>query len=735
MGKAPTSCSSLPDGSKWNPPWTPKDDLALAEGLVLTNTSSICVAALGQDGSTLVDAVDAIQKHMRSKRRPQRRNEEIILRINVLGRAFDKNLQHFRRVAKSAATTQISTVASDTHVVSSADTPILSRADAPIVSRSVTHSPKKAKECRNVKRKLLSEESSRAHPSVESYEDCMRARGRSYVTAAASPAREFTHDTSPADVLERENIVGGSFLADSVSDDQCSQADFEYPVNEASPIPTVRSHLEPATHYAKSYSRYSKLADMAEIEAEPDAAATLILRDADGFPLASSVVDALVDRTRAQALRRLSLPADECQFPDKLHAEPRVELESQLRRTAAGLENSTMLLIGPCGAGKHRLLLSSLARLHDEGIQYHAVHLHPTLITDENIAFRAVAAQLGVAGSVGSGSVGSGSLVSFCDGMRHVLHLLRRSQPGNQGQKRREGQAQPVCFILHEFDSFAKREKQTFLYSLFDLAQTDDAQMAIVGLTSSVDALDLLEKRVRSRFSGRQLLVPYLREHSQCAQLVCDSIQDAADESESISLAGGAAFKSAWKTHVSSLHGSLLRSRFIARRLQTGLVPRQLVAAAKLVINELSPANPFPSVRALEGAFSLLQPPIPASLFDDLSIVELILLACMKRLVDKEVPAPHTLRHVMKEYDEFVRTAPEASVQYSLPRAPLSKAFEQLCALGLVDCQTTREMGRASPLDSRPIELSFHPRALQDFIKSSSHIPLVVVRFATSWIE
>eukprot|EP00962_Isochrysis_galbana_P060106 scaffold34136_cov67-Isochrysis_galbana.AAC.1 len=29
--------------------------------------------------------------------------------------------------------------------------------------------------------------------------------------------------------------------------------------------------------------------------------------------------------------------------------------------------------------------------------------------------------------------------------------------------------------------------------------------MAVVGLTSRVDAVDLLEKRVRSRFSGRQV--------------------------------------------------------------------------------------------------------------------------------------------------------------------------------------------------------------------------------------
>ena len=58
------------------------------------------------------------------------------------------------------------------------------------------------------------------------------------------------------------------------------------------------------------------------------------------------------------------------------------------------------------------------------------------------------------------------------------------------------------------------------VYSLFDLLQTEDAQMAVVGLTTRVDAADLLEKRVRSRFSQRLLLVPPLVTTDDCAALI-----------------------------------------------------------------------------------------------------------------------------------------------------------------------------------------------------------------------
>ena len=54
------------------------------------------------------------------------------------------------------------------------------------------------------------------------------------------------------------------------------------------------------------------------------------------------------------------------------------------------------------------------------------------------------------------------------------------------------------------------------LYSLFDLMQSEDAQMAVVGLTSRNDAVELLEKRVRSRFSQRILPVPSLKSMADC---------------------------------------------------------------------------------------------------------------------------------------------------------------------------------------------------------------------------
>ncbi|KDD75244.1 hypothetical protein H632_c789p1, partial [Helicosporidium sp. ATCC 50920] len=64
-----------------------------------------------------------------------------------------------------------------------------------------------------------------------------------------------------------------------------------------------------------------------------------------------------------------------------------------------------------------------------------------------------------------------------------------------------------VVFVLDDFDGFARRSKQTLLYNLLDALQASRVRAAVVGVTARVDCVELLEKRVRSRFSHRLLSV------------------------------------------------------------------------------------------------------------------------------------------------------------------------------------------------------------------------------------
>jgi origin recognition complex subunit 4 len=70
--------------------------------------------------------------------------------------------------------------------------------------------------------------------------------------------------------------------------------------------------------------------------------------------------------------------------------------------------------------------------------------------------------------------------------------------------------ARPTVLILESFDLFAIHGRQALLYCLLDTVQScragrDNRGIAVVGLTTRVDTINLLEKRVKSRFSGRML--------------------------------------------------------------------------------------------------------------------------------------------------------------------------------------------------------------------------------------
>lgn len=68
--------------------------------------------------------------------------------------------------------------------------------------------------------------------------------------------------------------------------------------------------------------------------------------------------------------------------------------------------------------------------------------------------------------------------------------------------------SRPTVIILDAFDFFALHARQSLLYCLFDTVQHSKGGlkgkgMSVVGVTTRVDTVNLLEKRVKSRFSGR----------------------------------------------------------------------------------------------------------------------------------------------------------------------------------------------------------------------------------------
>ena len=86
--------------------------------------------------------------------------------------------------------------------------------------------------------------------------------------------------------------------------------------------------------------------------------------------------------------------------------------------------------------------------------------------------------------------------------MASLLALL--SHPSEIAADAQDGvTSKSVIFVIDEFDLFATHARQTLLYNLFDIAQAKKAPIAVLGLTTRIDVVESLEKRVKSRFSHR----------------------------------------------------------------------------------------------------------------------------------------------------------------------------------------------------------------------------------------
>ncbi|XP_054685838.1 origin recognition complex subunit 4 isoform X4 [Grus americana] len=165
-----------------------------------------------------------------------------------------------------------------------------------------------------------------------------------------------------------------------------------------------------------------------------------------------------------------------------------------LKRTTIHGESNSALIIGPRGSGKTALLnhvlkeITEMRQVRDNLLE---VHLNGLLQTNDKVALKEITRQLQLENVVGDKVFGS-----FAENLAFLLEALRKGDRASSC---------PVLFILDEFDLFVHHKNQTLLYNLFDISQSAQTPVTVIGLTCRQDILELLEKRVKSRFSHRQI--------------------------------------------------------------------------------------------------------------------------------------------------------------------------------------------------------------------------------------
>ncbi|GAA6031209.1 hypothetical protein JCM8097_004062 [Rhodosporidiobolus ruineniae] len=187
-----------------------------------------------------------------------------------------------------------------------------------------------------------------------------------------------------------------------------------------------------------------------------------------------------------------------------------------------GMGNAVMLL-GPRGVGKTMIIertLSVLSYVHGPSA-FATVRLSGLVHTTDRLALRSVAVQLQQQGFGGREfDIDDGDFSSNSATMSSLLRLLEPSSSASASTagasastsastSTEETKSKPLVLIVDEFDLFAQHPRQSFLYCLLDIVQGNRRRggVAVVGVSSRVDCLSLLEKRVRSRCQSHVLQV------------------------------------------------------------------------------------------------------------------------------------------------------------------------------------------------------------------------------------
>ena len=107
--------------------------------------------------------------------------------------------------------------------------------------------------------------------------------------------------------------------------------------------------------------------------------------------------------------------------------------------------------------------------------------------------------------------------------------------------------------------------------------------MAVVGLTTRIDVADLLEKRVRSRCSQRQLLLPALTGADDCSRVLGAALSLPSLLTYSSAFAAKAKpFHTAWSANSAAVCASLAtEAPQLTRRLSMGVTAGQLQTAVR----------------------------------------------------------------------------------------------------------------------------------------------------------
>ncbi|CAL4955124.1 unnamed protein product [Urochloa decumbens] len=344
--------------------------------------------------------------------------------------------------------------------------------------------------------------------------------------------------------------------------------------------------------------------------------------------------------------------------------------------------NNSVLLLGPRGCGKAAvvdMVLEDLKKEHPDAI---SVEIARQLCLEHQLSFSKMA--------------------SSDDNTEFIIDMLRECGLAHK----------TVLFILEEFDLFAQG-KQRLLYSLLDAMQTLTSQAVVIGVSCRLDADQLLEKRVRSRFSHRKLLfVPSSLEDTE--RLVEHLLILAKDSGLP------AKYITDYNSRLTTIFSDKRFKGILNSLMDADATTSNILRFLFRAVSYMDMESGFLSMESFLKALSSMQRQPKMDSLQDLSILELYILVCMHRLEDKE-QSSYNFTSIMKEY-RSIQDAYKTSDKYAT--TVCFRAFEHLLDRELISFGDNR--GRNQALEYRPVKLLISSRELAQSLKLNTTCPAVL---------
>ncbi|XP_017378651.1 origin recognition complex subunit 4 isoform X2 [Cebus imitator] len=356
-------------------------------------------------------------------------------------------------------------------------------------------------------------------------------------------------------------------------------------------------------------------------------------------------------------------------------------LSELLKRTAIHGESNSVLIIGPRGSGKTMLInhaLKELMEIEEMSENVLQVHLNGLLQINDKIALKEITRQLNLENVVGDKVFGS-----FAENLSFLLEALKKGDRTSSC---------PVIFILDEFDLFAHHKNQTLLYNLFDISQSAQTPIAVIGLTCRLYVKIFKEQLSLPAEFPEKLFAEKWNENAQCLSEE-RSVQEVLQKHFNIS------------KNLRSLHMLLMLS-----------------------LNRVTASHPFMTAVDLMEASQLCSMDSKANIVHGLSVLEICLIIAMKHLNDLYEEEPFNFQMVYNEFQKFVQR--KAHSVYNFEKPVVMKAFEHLQQLELI--KPVEKTSGNSQREYQLMKLLLDNTQIMNALQKYPNCPTDVRQWATS---